>query len=58
MTLNYIKTKCLECIKTFHYNEDAVGIGLFLTKNQVESLNGTIEVESEVDKGTSFIIKF
>ncbi len=44
--------------KTFHYNEDAVGIGLFITKNQVESLNGEIFVESEVEKGTTFKIQF
>ncbi|MEW7289667.1 PAS domain-containing protein [Aquimarina sp. 2304DJ70-9] len=44
--------------KTFHYNKDAVGIGLFLTKNQIESLNGKITVESEVDTGTTFIVEF
>jgi len=44
--------------KTFHYNKDAVGIGLFITKNQVESLNGQIFVESEVGKGTTFKIQF
>jgi len=44
--------------KTFHYNEDAVGIGLFITKNQIESLNGEIFVESDLHKGTTFIIKF
>ena len=44
--------------KTFHYNEDAVGIGLFITKNQIESLNGEIFVESEVEKGTTFKIQF
>lgn len=44
--------------KTFHYNSDAVGIGLFITKNQVESLNGEIFVESEVNKGTTFKIQF
>ena len=43
---------------TFHYNSDAVGIGLFITKNQIESLNGHIHVESEVNHGTKFIIKF
>ncbi len=43
---------------TFHRNTDAVGIGLFLTKNQVEALNGEITVESEVGKGTTFKIKF
>lgn len=43
---------------TFHYNKDAVGIGLFLTKNQVESLGGEIFVESEVNVGTVFKIRF
>ncbi|WP_047549843.1 ATP-binding protein [Psychroserpens sp. Hel_I_66] len=44
--------------KTFHYNKDAVGIGLFITKNQIESLNGEIFVESIVNEGTTFTIKF
>ncbi len=44
--------------KTFHYNEDAVGIGLFITKNQIESLNGSIALESEVGVGTTFKIEF
>ncbi|MDY8135108.1 sensor histidine kinase [Aquimarina sp. 2201CG5-10] len=56
--LELFKDKIFGMYKTFHYNEDAVGIGLFLTKNQVESLNGHIKIESEVDKGTTFIIEF
>ena len=44
--------------KTFHTNKDAKGIGLFLTKYQVESMGGSIEVESEPGKGTSFRIYF
>jgi len=44
--------------KTFHYNKDAVGIGLFITKNQIESLNGEIAVHSVLDEGTTFTIKF
>lgn len=40
--------------KTFHTNEDARGIGLFITKNQVEAIGGKIEVESEENKGTTF----
>ncbi|WP_194852371.1 sensor histidine kinase [Nonlabens antarcticus] len=44
--------------KTFHGNEDAKGIGLFLTKNQVEAIGGKIEVESEVGKGTTFRVFF
>jgi signal transduction histidine kinase len=43
--------------KTFHQNNDAQGIGLFITRNQVESLGGTIKIESTVDVGTKFTIK-
>ena len=44
--------------KTFHENPDAVGIGLFITRNQIESLGGKIIVESDFGKGTKFTIKF
>lgn len=44
--------------KTFHKHAEAKGIGLFITKNQIESMNGTISVESEVDKGTIFTLQF
>lgn len=40
--------------KTFHGNKDARGVGLFITKNQIEAMSGTIEVESELNKGTTF----
>ncbi|WP_062053637.1 ATP-binding protein [Aquimarina longa] len=56
--MKLFKDKIFGMYKTFHYNEDAVGIGLFLTKNQVESLDGKITVESEVNVGTTFIIEF
>ncbi|MEZ4969350.1 MAG: PAS domain S-box protein [Flavobacteriaceae bacterium] len=42
--------------KTFHEHEDSKGIGLFITKNQIEAMNGKIEVESTVDEGTLFRI--
>lgn len=44
--------------KTFHEHPDAKGTGLFITKNQIETMGGTIYIESEVDKGTKFIIYF
>lgn len=50
--------KIFNMYQTFHDREDAVGIGLFIVKNQVEMLQGTIEVESTVDIGTTFIIRF
>ncbi|NRD19072.1 PAS domain-containing sensor histidine kinase [Winogradskyella eckloniae] len=51
-------SKLFGMYKTFHYNADARGIGLFITKNQIESLNGEIQVESEPNIGTTFTIKF
>lgn len=42
--------------KTFHEKEDARGIGLFITKNQIEALGGKVEVESQVNQGTTFKI--
>ncbi|MCX2679678.1 PAS domain S-box protein [Galbibacter sp. EGI 63066] len=44
--------------KTFHGNRDARGIGLFITKNQIEAMKGKIEAESEPGKGTKFKIYF
>ncbi|TQE73910.1 PAS domain-containing sensor histidine kinase [Leptospira noguchii] len=44
--------------KTFHNNKDAKGIGLFITKNQVEAMGGKIEVESRLNNGTTFKIIF
>lgn len=44
--------------QTFHNDKEAVGIGLFITKNQIETLQGSIEIESEVNVGTTFKIKF
>jgi len=40
--------------KTFNGNRDAKGMGLFITKNQVEAFGGKIEVESQLGKGTTF----
>ena len=43
--------------KTFHKHKDAKGIGLFITKNQIEAMNGSIRIESEVDLGTTILIE-
>lgn len=44
--------------KTFHTHDQARGVGLFLIKTQIESMGGTISADSEVDKGTTFTIRF
>lgn len=44
--------------QTFHGNADAKGVGLYLVKTQIEAMNGTVEVKSEVNVGTTFTIRF
>jgi len=43
--------------KTFHNHPEAKGIGLFITRNQIEALGGSISLESKVNDGTRFTIK-
>lgn len=42
--------------KTFSNNLDSKGIGLFITKNQIDAMGGNIIVESEPNVGTTFKI--
>ncbi|UNY98686.1 PAS domain S-box protein [Zhouia spongiae] len=56
--LNRHGDKLFGMYKTFHHNDDSRGIGLFITKNQMEALGGKIEVESEVNVGTNFKLFF
>jgi len=44
--------------KTFNNNPDAKGIGLFISKNQIDAMGGRIETKSEIDQGTTFTIYF
>lgn len=56
--LNKNGDKLFGMYKTFHHNDDARGIGLYITKNQIEVMGGNIITCSEVDKGTTFKIYF
>ena len=47
-----------ETLGVFHGNIDARGIGLYITKNQIDAMNGKVTVTSEVGKGTTFNIFF
>jgi PAS domain S-box-containing protein len=52
------KDKIFGLYQRFHNYPDSKGLGLYLVKSQVEAMGGTIEVESFVNKGTKFTIKF
>lgn len=56
--LNRNKDKIFGLYQRFHDYPDSKGLGLYLVKSQVESMGGTINVESEVGIGTSFKIIF
>lgn len=53
--MNYID-KVFQLYKRFHFHVEGRGIGLFLVKTQVDSLGGSIEIESVVNKGTTINI--
>jgi PAS domain S-box-containing protein len=44
--------------KVFHRHPDAKGLGLFMTKTQVEAMGGKIWVESLPNKGSMFSVEF
>jgi chemotaxis family two-component system sensor kinase Cph1 len=44
--------------KTFHQHPNSRGVGLYITKMQVEGMGGNIEVQSQPGEGTTFTIKF
>ncbi|MEZ4828569.1 MAG: PAS domain-containing sensor histidine kinase [Bacteroidia bacterium] len=43
--------------KTFHEHPDARGVGLFITRTQVEALGGKITLMSKVGEGTVFLVR-
>jgi signal transduction histidine kinase len=52
------KDKIFGLYQRFHSHTEGKGLGLYLVKSQVEAMGGTITIESEVNKGTSFTITF
>ena len=54
----YIKNKMFGMYQKYHYHPDSKGIGLYLVHSHVTGLGGKLEVESELNKGTTFIISF
>lgn len=50
------RDKIFGLYNTFSNSTNSRGIGLFITKNQVEAMGGRIKVKSEIGKGSSFKI--
>lgn len=52
------KERLFRLYQRFHDHADGKGLGLFLIKSQLEALGGSIDIESGVGIGTTFILKF
>ncbi len=44
--------------KTFHKHPNSRGLGLFMSKNQIEAMGGKVAVDSKINLGTLFKIYF
>lgn len=51
-------SKIFKIRRTFHHHPEARGFGLFMTKTQVEAMDGEIWLESEPNIGSTFHVKF
>ena len=56
--LNKYGKKLFGMYKTFHDHHGARGIGLYITKNQIEAMKGKVSVISQVGVGTTFKVYF
>lgn len=54
--LNEQQTKVFKLYKRFHTHVQGRGLGLYLVKTQTELLGGRVEVQSQLNEGTTFTI--
>jgi PAS domain S-box-containing protein len=54
--MNKVKDRIFGLHQRFHNSQEGRGLGLYLIHSKITSLGGTIEVESEVNQGTTFRI--
>ncbi|PQJ09768.1 hypothetical protein CJD36_017730 [Flavipsychrobacter stenotrophus] len=52
------KDQVFKLNQVFHEGYDSKGVGLFITKTQIEALGGNILVKSKPDEGSEFIVTF
>ena len=53
-----VKDRIFGMHQRFHEHTDSKGIGLYLVRHHITSMGGSISVNSEPEKGSSFIINF
>lgn len=58
INLDKYGSKIFGLYQRFHSNIEGKGLGLYIVKSQIESMNGKIEVDSLPDVGTTFCIYF
>jgi PAS domain S-box-containing protein len=58
INLERYKHQVFKLRKTFHNHPESRGIGLFMIKNQIEAMGGSISVESTENVGTTFFVNF
>lgn len=56
--MNRVGDKIFELNQGFHNNSESKGVGLYLVRNHLNKLGGSISVESDVNVGTTFTITF
>lgn len=56
--MELVKDKIFGLHQKFHHHPESRGIGLYLIHAQITSLEGTISVDSQINKGTTFTISF
>lgn len=56
LDLNKVGDNIFRLYKRFHRHAEGRGIGLFLVKTHIEAMGGQIEVASQVNVGTKFVI--
>ena len=50
-----VKDKIFKLSHRFHTNDDRNGIGLYRIYNHIKDLGGTIEIASQLNKGTTSV---
>jgi len=54
--MNKYSARIFQLNQVFHSGYESKGIGLYITRTQIEAMGGTIMVKSVVDEGSEFIV--